>query len=207
MPGMILYRLYEHRPQANAHVASSKIVLCQKIHQRRISTPQLSLVCSISALWYQGEYDSPSKPYSAANYPAHLKDIICRGPNLETLSLVKEGHWRRAPLRFSSFEERVEYEGERNDRGLITLTKEDILPQIKNLHFQSMRFGPTQSVLWATQLQWHSLRFLSLIGIDWTHLLPKITGCFRDLESLEISVPNQYLRYQTEGHFPPANFI
>lgn len=204
MPGMILYRLYEHHPQANVHLASSKIVLCQKMHPKRTSAPQLSLIRSISARWYRGEYDCPIKPNSAANYPAHLKDIICRSSNLETLRLIKEGHWRMAPLRVSPFEERVEDEGESHHRGLITLQEGDVLPQIRNLYFQSMRFGPTQSVLWATQLQWQNLKFLSLIEIDWTHLLPKITGRFRDLESLEISVPDPYLRFRTRGQFPPA---
>ncbi|KAJ5797635.1 uncharacterized protein N7503_006931 [Penicillium pulvis] len=207
MPGIILYRLYKHRPQVKVHIASSKIVICQKIHPKHTSAPQFSLIRSVSARWNLGEYDSPIKPDSAANYPAHLKDIICRCPNLETLRLIKELEWRRGFSGIHPFQARVEEEGERNDRGLITLKEGDVLPRIKNLHFQSMRFGPSQSVLWATQLQWQSLRSLSLIGIDWTHLLPKITGCFRDLDCLEISVPDPSLRYRIRNQdLPPAYF-
>lgn len=207
MPGIILYRLYKHRPQVKVHIASSKIVICQKIHPKHTSAPQFSLIRSISARWDLGEYDSPIKPDSAANYPAHLKDTICRCPNLEILRLIKVLEWRRGSSGIHPFQERGEDEGERNDRGLITLKEGDILPRIKNIHFQFMRFGPSQSVLWATQLQWQSLRFLSLIGIDWTHLLPKITGCFRDLKSLEISIPDPYLRYHTKDQNIPAAYF
>lgn len=66
-----------------------------------------------------------------------------------------------------------------------------------------MRFGPSQSVLWAAQLQWQTLKSLALVKVDWIHLLPKITGSFRDLKVQEISTPNPCVQ-STRDSFPSA---
>jgi hypothetical protein len=63
-----------------------------------------------------------------------------------------------------------------------------------------MRFGPVQSTLWATQLQWQTIQHLSLTAIDWIHLLPKITlpDFFHALETLEMSIPKPRSEYERD---------
>lgn len=192
MPGEILYQLYRYCPQASVHIASSKIALCERINQKHTSSPQLSCVRSIEAEWCDGEYDGPIKPNAKGHFPAQLRDIICRCQNLESLALISKRKFRPRSRDISSDLERKEAEAKLNVRGLITLKQGDILPQVKNLHFRRMRFGPAQSTLWATQLRWQNIKHLSLIEISWVHLLPKITtkGCFHSLEALEMSIPN-----------------
>ncbi|KAJ9266248.1 hypothetical protein DTO021C3_7000 [Paecilomyces variotii] len=192
MPGEILYQLYRYCPQASVHIASSKIALCERINQKHTSSPQLSCVRSIEAEWCDGEYDGPIKPNAKGHFPAQLRDIICRCQNLESLALISKRKFRPRLRDISSDLERKEAEAKLNVRGLITLKQGDILPQVKNLHFRRMRFGPAQSTLWATQLRWQNIKHLSLIEISWVHLLPKITtkGCFHSLEALEMSIPN-----------------
>ncbi|KGO45112.1 hypothetical protein PEX2_062660 [Penicillium expansum] len=206
MPGEILHYLYKHCPQASVHIASSKVALCEKINHNHSSAPQLSGIRSIEAEWYDGEYDRPIRPSSTASYPAQLNDIVYRSHNLESLKLVSIGRWR--PLHFSRIRysdipphfERRELEARKNQRGLITLKEGNVLPQVKNIHFDSMRFGPLQSTLWATQLQWQTIKYLSLIAVDWIHLLPKITlpGCFHALENLQMSIPNSHSGYERD---------
>ncbi|KAF9250740.1 hypothetical protein DTO006G1_5844 [Penicillium roqueforti] len=172
MPGEILYHLYKYCPQASVHIASSKVALCEKINKDDSSAPQLSCIRSIESEWYTGD------------------------KNLKNLTLVSTSNWRplsRTPRHdgdISPHVKRRELEAQRNQRGLIMLEEGNILPQVKNIQFQSMRFGPLQSTLWATQLQWHTIKHLSLIAVDWIHLLPKITApsCFHALETLEISI-------------------
>lgn len=157
MPGEILYHLYKYCPQASVHIASSKVALCEKINKDDSSAPQLSCIRSIESEWYTGEYDRPIRPSSAASYPAELKDIIYRSKNLKNLTLVSTSNWRplsRTPRHDGDISPHVkprELEAQRNQRGLITLEEGNILPQVKNIQFQSMRFGPLQSTLWATQ--------------------------------------------------------
>ena len=193
MPGEILYQLYRYRPQVRVHIASSKAVLCERINQKPTSAPHLSCIRSIEAEWCDAEYDEPIRPNSAAHYPAQLKDIIRRCENLESLALVSRRKYRVNPGEVSPYMERKELEACKDKRALITLEEGDNLPRIKNLHFHSMRFGPVQSELWATQLQWQNIKRLSLIEVDWTLLLPKLTkeGCFHALETLEASLPIQ----------------
>lgn len=194
MPGVILYQLYKHCPQVEVHIASSKLALCQRIHPKRTPPPQFSCIRSITAEWYMGEYDVSIKPHANVHYPARLKDIICRTPNLEILRLVQRRKWRPGLLHTWPGLEMEESEAEKHDRGLITLQEGDMLPKLKHLYFRFMRFSPAQSVLWTTQLQWKSVKSLSLINVDWIHLLPKITGCLRDLESLEIIMPDLHVQ-------------
>lgn len=201
MPGEILYHLHKYCPQASVHIASSKVALCERINKERSSAPQLSCIRSIEAEWYVGEYDRPIRPNSAASYPVELKDIIYRSKNLENLRLVATGYWRsRHPADISPHFERRELEAMKNQRGLITLEEGNILPPVKNIHFEDMRFGPLQSTLWATQLQWQTIKHLSLISVDWIHLLPKITvpGCFHTLETLEMTIPNLRSQYKRD---------
>ena len=120
--------------------------------------------------------------------------------------MVATGNWRPRNWRprrsgdISPHFERRELEAKKNRRGLITLEEGNILPPVKNIHFEGMRFGPLQSTLWATQLQWQTIKHLSLISVDWIHLLPKITipGCFHTLETLEMSIPNLRSQYRRD---------
>lgn len=201
MPGEILHHLYKYCPQASVHIASSKVALCERINKKRSSAPQLSCIRSIEAEWCVGEYDRPIRPNSVASYPAELKDIIYRSKNLENLTLVATGYWRSCrPDDISPHFEGRELEAKNNLRGLITLEEGNIFPPVKNIHFEGMRFGPLQSTLWATQVQWQTIKHLSLISVDWIHLLPKITvpGCFHALETLEMSIPNLSYQYQRD---------
>lgn len=198
MPGVILYQLHRYRPQVRVHIASSKATVSTRINRKPTSTPHLSCIRSIEAEWCRAEYDEPLKPNSAAHYPAQLKEIICRCENLESLALVSRSKYRVNLGEVSPYMKRKEAEAYTNERGLITLEEGDNLPRIKNLHLNHMRFGPVQSELWATQLQWQNIKRLSLIEVDWTLLLPKLTkeGCFPTLETLEASIPveNSYYR-------------
>ncbi|KAJ5609510.1 hypothetical protein N7528_010077 [Penicillium herquei] len=181
-----------YRPQARVHIASSKAALCERINQKHTSSPQLSCIRSIEAKWCLAEYDEPIRPNSAASYPAQLRDIIIRCKNLQSLTLVCTGEFRLRRRDVSPYMERKEGEAMRNYRDRVTLKEGDILPDVKNVQFRNMRFGPIQSELWATHLQWQNIKHLSLIQVYWTHLLPKITvkGFFHALEGLEMSVPN-----------------
>ncbi|KAJ5146510.1 uncharacterized protein N7515_001074 [Penicillium bovifimosum] len=195
MPGEVLHQLFKYRPQASVHIASWKVALCEKLNSKLSSAPQLSTIRSIEAEWHLGEYDRPIRPNAAASY-AGLIDIIYRSHNLESLSLISWGNWGPGRSGYIRFEEvppdleREEFEARENRRGLITLSEGKSLPRVKNLHFERMRFGPHQSTLWAAQLQWKMIKYLSLISVDWSHLLPKVTfpGCFHELETLEMSI-------------------
>ncbi|KAJ5918559.1 hypothetical protein N7466_010551 [Penicillium verhagenii] len=86
---------------------------------------------------------------------------------------------------------RKEEEAGINKTSLVTLEEGDDLPRVQNLRLRGMRFGPLQSESWATQLLWRNIKHLSLLEVNWTSLLPKLTekGCFHAIEALEASVP------------------
>lgn len=191
MPGEILYQLYRYRPQARVHIASSKVALCERINQKHTSAPHLSCIRSIEAEWCDGEYDEPIKPNATPHYPAQLRTILRRCQNLESLSLINKGSYRVRRQDIWDGLRRREEEASINRTSLVTLQEGDSLPRVKNLRLHGMRLGPLQSELWATQLPWQNIKHLSLLEVNWTSLLPKLTenDCFHALEALEASIP------------------
>ncbi|PWY72999.1 hypothetical protein BO70DRAFT_114185 [Aspergillus heteromorphus CBS 117.55] len=71
---------------------------------------------------------------------------------------------------------------------MVHLKEGDMLPRLEHLHLYKIAFCPSQSALWSANLQWELLKSLSLVNVDWTHLLPKITGRLDNLESLEMAM-------------------
>ncbi|RAK72506.1 uncharacterized protein BO72DRAFT_531811 [Aspergillus fijiensis CBS 313.89] len=201
MPGVILRRLYEVSPATEVHILSSQVALTQRIHLHQPSRgpPQLACLRSVAAEWFRGEYDpvpdrGRGRGRGSVHRPASLKELIVRGPRLTHLSLTGRSTWRRGQrwANEAPGKEEEETAAEIEERGLITLEDGDRLPEtLAHLAFRGMRFGAAQSRLWATQLRWEGVRSLSLVAVDWIHLLPALRGGaqLRELVWLELGMP------------------
>ncbi|CAG8101007.1 unnamed protein product [Penicillium olsonii] len=186
MPEEILCHFYKNRPQASVHMASSKFKLYNEASKTYSSAPQFSCIRSIEAEWDIGEYNGLTRRRSAGGYPDNLRAAVHRSERLENLMLVNTQNWRPVISGGGPYEWS---EVQAKDQGdLISAKEENVLPQVKNIHFESIRFEPRQSALWAAQLQWQALKHLALICVDWAHLLPKITipGCFQGSMRLKL---------------------
>lgn len=124
------------------------------------------------------------------SYQARLKDIICASINLETLKLIKT----------------EVYSNKSSERGIITLQKGDIMPQLKHLHLWNMHFDDIQSILWAECLQWELLLSLSLINGEWSNMIRRITGRLKSLKYFEVSISqcNPQKGYRDESSERPS---
>ncbi|OJJ95697.1 hypothetical protein ASPACDRAFT_1859934 [Aspergillus aculeatus ATCC 16872] len=203
MPGVILRRLYEVSPTTEVHILSSQVALIQRVHVHQPSRgpPQLACLRSVAAEWYRGEYDQvPNRGQGRGqgrgnvHRPASLKELIVRSPRLTHLSLTGRPTWRRGQrwANEAPGKEEEETAAEIEERGLITLEDGDRLPgTLAHLAFRGMRFGAAQSRLWATELRWEGVRSLSLVEVDWIHLLPALSGGgqLRELVWLELGMP------------------
>lgn len=175
------------------HLTSRQVCLAQRRrphHPVERSNPYLECIRYISSWWGRESCDSTSKPPTNVSYQARLKDIICASRNLETLKLI-----------------RTEHTTDSSKNRVITLQKGDIMPRLKHLHLAFLDFDEVQSHLWAEALQWELLHSLSLINVNWNHLFPCISGRFRFLKSLEISMSKSFncpgWRHSNESFDPP----